>query len=232
MKLDAGKVIGVGLIASYVAAFAGVMYMNSKQAAPSESSAPIAGRRRRFRGLGSITPMPRDIRDVPFNLLRSEAPVDSPSTIQALEQYISEQPEVAAMLPQEMAFTRWKQNGGVFAANMSSLMDAVQMRQPLMSKLDMTTSYVPRFPIREAASSMNELPWGGEPYEVPVSRGIPQQPGLSPYQLQQYADSVPHFVENPEYVTPEQYPEAPTEFGQTYQMQWGDNNNMRWIPRS
>ena len=136
-----------------------------------------------FSGLGAF-PMqqgsyyantPKELQSLTFNQLRQNAPLYSPGTEQAIEQYMAGAPEVVASLPQNMAFNRWRQGGGDFMGNAQGLLAAVSSRAPLLNAVvGVNYDRVPHATWNDVAQGMNALPPTQPRYGSVVSRGVPQ----------------------------------------------------------
>lgn len=157
--------------------------------------------RRSSRGLRGAPPppptsyyddSPQAVRDLPFNMLRTHLPLESQARMQSIEQYLDGEPEVIAALPQNFAFSRWKQGSPAFGASAQGLIDAVTARDPQLAELvNVQSARVPHMTLRSVGLSLNTLSTGdtGSRFEDPVSRGIPQQPLIPADQFWAYAES-------------------------------------------
>jgi hypothetical protein len=151
-----------------------------------------------FRGLGAFPQQqgsyyantPRALQNLTFNQLRQQEPLDSPGTVQAIEQYLAGEPDVVASLPQNMAFNRWRRGGGDFGGNIEGLLAATTGRDQLMGSLvDTQYDRVPHALWNDTAQAMNELPQEvSHPGDV-ISRGVPGEAMIPAPQFWAYMQS-------------------------------------------
>ena len=168
---------------------------------------------------------PRALQNLTFNQLRQQEPLDSPGTIQAIEQYIAGQPEVVASMPQNMGFNRWRQGGGTFGGNIAALLTATTARDPLLNELVGTENdRVPHMSLHDTAQAMNALPQEPPAYGRVISRGVPGAQVIPAPQFWAYAD---YGGQTP--LTPM----SPFEQGLEYETVWdGERMELCWrVPR-